>query len=237
MHSTSLQKTFRNTLLASLPANVMKPIAAHLVPIDLPRGKTLHHPGESVDTVYFLEEGICSMVVNLESGAMVEVGRIGREGFVGMAAILGAGHSPYRFFMALPGHGYSIETKTLLLHTEASLLLRNSLLRSVQSLLVQTAQTAACNRMHELPERLARWLLMCDDRIQTNDAPITQELLAMMLGTRASSISVAASGLRKSGLISYSRGSMRIQNRVGLVEAACECYQVVNNEYLRLGLL
>jgi CRP-like cAMP-binding protein len=154
-----------------------------------------------------------------------------------MSAILGGGQSPYRFFMALPGHGYAIKTKSLLLQTEASAKLRNCLLRSVQSLLVQTAQTAACNRMHGLPERLARWLLMCDDRVQTDRAPITQELLAMMLGTRPSSISVAASALQKGGLIAYSRGLMRIRNRPGLVEAACECYQVVNKEYLRLGLL
>jgi CRP-like cAMP-binding protein len=231
--------TFKNKLLASLSAGVLKLIGPHLVPVNLPNGQTLHHPGQTIDHVYFLEEGMCSMVVSLETetGAAVEVGRIGRDGFVGMAAVLGAGHSPYRFFMALPGHGYTIKSKTLLLQTEASSQLRNCLLRSVQSLLVQTAQTAACNRMHELPERLARWLLMCDDRIQADHAPITQELLAMMLGTRPSSISVAASALQKGGLISYSRGLMRIQNRAGLVEASCECYQVVNNEYLRLGLL
>jgi CRP-like cAMP-binding protein len=237
MQTTPSQKTFKNKLLASLPANAFKQIVAHLAPVTLSTDQTLHHPGRAVDTVYFLEEGICSMVVTLESGATVEVGRIGRDGFVGMAAILGAGHSPYRFFMAIPGHGFTIKANTLLLHTEASSELRNCLLRSVQSLVVQTAQTAACNRMHELPERLARWLLMCDDRIQIDQAPVTQELLAMMLGTRPSSISVAASALQKGGLISYSRGSMKIQNRVGLVEAACECYQVVNNEYLSLGLL
>ncbi len=237
MQSTSLKKTYQNNLLASLPANVLQQIETQLVPVSLPKDRTLHYPGRDVDQIYFLEEGICSMVVNLESGATVEVGRIGREGFVGMAALLGAGHSPYRFFMALPGHGYAIKTRTLLLQTEASSELRNCLLRSVQSLLVQTAQTAACNRMHGLPERLARWLLMCDDRIQTGTAPITQELLAMMLGTRASSISVAANALKKGGLISYSRGTMKIHNRVGLVQAACECYQVVNNEYLRIGHL
>jgi CRP-like cAMP-binding protein len=221
MQSTSPpQKTYKNRLLASLPADLILQIAPHLVPVNLPKDQTLHHPGRVVDRVYFLEEG-----------------RIGREGFVGMSAILGAGHSPYRFFMAFPGHGYAIKTKTLLMQTETSSKLRNCLLRSVQSLLVQTAQTAACNRMHELPERLARWLLMCDDRAQTDRAPITQELLAMMLGTRPSSISVAASALRKGGLIAYSRGLMRIRNRPGLVEAACECYQFVNNEYLRLGLL
>lgn len=236
MESRSAQKSFQNRLLASLPVSIIKQLAPHLVPVDLPKDKTLHQPCQTVDTVYFLEEGICSMIVTLETGASVEVGRIGREGFVGMAAILGAGHSPNRFFMALPGHGYSIKAKTLLVYSEASAQLRNCLLRSVQSLLVQTAQTAACNRMHELPERLARWLLMCDDRIKVQSVPITQEFLAMMLGTRPSSISVAAGVLQKSGLIAYSRGQMRIQDRAGLVKAACECYQVVNDENLRLGL-
>lgn len=237
METTPLQNTFKNRILASLRADVMRQMVAHLVPVTLSRDQTLHYPGKTIDRVYFLEVGICSMVVSLESGATVEAGRIGREGFVGMAAILGGGHSPYRFYMALPGHGYSIDTGTLLLQTEASSYLRNILLHSVQSLLVQTAQTAACNRMHELPERLARWLLMCDDRVPTHHFPITQELLAMMLGTRPSSISVAASALQKDGLISYSRGTITIENRVGLAEAACECYQVVNQESLRLGLL
>jgi CRP-like cAMP-binding protein len=222
-------------LLASLPASAIKQLAPHLVAVDLPKDKTLHNPGQTVDTVYFLEEGICSIVVTLGSGATVEVGRIGREGFVGAAAVLGAGHSPNRFFMSIAGHGYSIKAKTLLLHTDESSESRHCFLRSVQSLLVQTAQTAACNRMHELPERLARWLLMCDDRIQTDSAPITQEFLAMMLGTRPSSISVATGVLQKSGLIRYSRGRMRIQDRAGLAKAACECYQVVKDEYHRLG--
>jgi len=237
MKSVSPQKSYKNKLLASLPARIIQELAPHLVAVDLPVNRTLHHAGRTVDIVYFLEEGICSMVVTLGTGATVEVGSIGREGIVGMSALLGAGQSPSRFFMALPGHGYSIKANALLSHMEAFPLLRNCLLRSVQSLLVQTAQIAACNRMHELPERLARWLLMCDDRIQADHVPITQEFLAIMLGTRPSSISVAASQMQKSGLIQYSRGRMKIRNRAGLVEAACECYQVVNNEYLRLGLI
>jgi CRP-like cAMP-binding protein len=149
---------------------------------------------------------------------------------------LGASVSPNRFFMGLPGHGYSIKGKSLVLQMEASSLLRDCLLRSVQSLLVQIAQTAACNRMHELPGRLARWLLMCDDKIEADLAPVTQEFLAMTLGTRASSISVAASVLQKDGLIAYRRGRMKIQDRAGLAGVACECYRVVNDEYLGLGL-
>ena len=237
MKSRSIQKSFKNLILASMPAPVMEQLAPHLTAVDLPVDRTLHQPGRAVDPVYFLEEGICSMVVTLGTGATVEAVSIGREGFVGAAAILGAGHSPNRFFMALPGHGYSIKAKSLLLQMEAFPLLRDCLLRNVQSLLVQTAQMAACNRMHELPERLARWLLMCDDRIHAEHVPITQELLASMLGTRPSSISIAAGVMQKSGFIEYSRGRMKILDRTGLAGVACECYQVVKDEYLRLGLM
>jgi CRP-like cAMP-binding protein len=237
VQGTFVRKSYENRLLASLPSGVIRELAPHLAPIDLPMGQTLHSPSQNVDKVYFLEEGICSVVVTLGTGATVEVGRIGREGFVGMAAILGGRRSPNRFFMAIAGHGYSIKAKSLLLQSESSPQLRNCLLRSVQSLFVQTAQTAACNRVHALPERLARWLLMSDDSIKADHAPVTQEFLAMMLGTRPSSISVAASILQKGGLISYRRGRMKIQNRAGLEEAACECYQVVRDEYSRIALV
>jgi CRP-like cAMP-binding protein len=102
---------------------------------------------------------------------------------------------------------------------------------------VQTAQTAACNRIHELEERLARWLMMCSDRVQSDSAPITHEFLAMMLGTRRSSVILAAGILHQAGFITYSRGSVTIQNRDGLANAACECYQSVHEEYVRPGLL
>jgi len=237
MQSSSFQKPYKNRLLASLPEPVIEQLAPHLWPVDLFMNQTLHDPSQPADTVYFLEEGFCSIVVTMETGATVEVGIVGRDGFVGMAAILDAGRSPNRCFMAIPGHGYSIKARTLRAQSDASSQLRNCLLRSVQSQLVQTAQTAACNRIHTLPERLARCLLMCYDRIQADHATITQESLAMMLGTDRSSISVAAGVLQKSGLIAYSRGDMKIQDRAGLVSAACECYQVVNDECFRLGLL
>ncbi|MGB9028733.1 MAG: Crp/Fnr family transcriptional regulator [Acidobacteriaceae bacterium] len=232
-----MRRSYRNRLLASLPAALIEQLTPHLTPVDLPVHRTLQQPGEKVETVYFLEDGMCSMVVTMSSGATVEVGRIGRDGFVGAPAILDAAHTPNRCFMAIAGHGYSIKAKILQEQSEASVELRRLLLRSVQLLLVQTAQTAACNRVHELPKRLARWILMCADRIQADYAPVTQELLAMMLGTRRSSISVAASSLQDAGLIAWSRGRMTIQDHAGLEKAACECYRVVNDEYSRLGLL
>jgi CRP-like cAMP-binding protein len=237
MKSIPVPQTYKNRVLASLPAAEMKRLAPHLTPVTLRMNRTLHDPGQLVDTVYFLEQGICSHVVTMEAGNTVEVGITGRDGFVGLPAVLGTGQSLNRAFMQIPGHGYRVDAAILREQSEASGELRMWLHRSIQGLLVQTAQTAACNRVHELEERLARWLMMCHDRVQSDDLPITQEFLAMMLGTRRSTVTVAAGMLHKAGLISHSRGRVRIQNREGLTHAACECYQIIHVEYVRLGLL
>jgi len=237
MESIAVPSPYKNRVLASLPAVEMKRLAPHLCPVTLKMNRTLHDPGQTVDTVYFLEEGVCSIVVTMETGNTVEVGITGRDGFVGLPAVLGTGHSPNRAFMQIPGHGFSVKAKILCEQSEASSELRLRLQRVVQGMLVQASQTAACNRVHELEERLARWLLMCQDRVQSDLLPITHELLAMMLGTRRTTVTVAAGMLHKAGLIAYSRGHVMIQNRERLEHAACECYRVIREEYVRLGLL
>lgn len=230
-------KSFSNLTLASMPSPDLTRLTPHLSLVDLPRNQTLQESGKPIDTVYFLEQGICSIVATMAGGATVEVGIIGREGFVGLPAVLGTGQSPNRCFMQVPGHGYRVKSRILMEQVETSAALRTYLLRCVQALLTQTAQTAACNRVHGLPERLSRWLLMCHDRVQVDCVAITQEFLAMMLGTRRSSLTVAVGILQKAGLITYTRGHVTIDDRVGLQNAACECYQVVHDEYVRLGLL
>lgn len=237
MPPASVQKSYKNSLLASLPALAIQQLALHLAQVDLPRNLALQGPGQTVDTAYFLEDGVCSIVATMENGTTVEVGLIGRDGFVGISVLLGDGRSMHRSFMQIPGHGYRIKARSLKELSESSTPLRSCLLRSVQGLMVQTAQTAACNRVHELHERLARWLLMCRDRVQSDQILITQEILAMMLGTRRSSVTVAAGMLQKAGLITYTRGRVTIQNRAGLADAACECYRIVRDETVRLGLL
>jgi CRP-like cAMP-binding protein len=224
-------------VLASLPELDIERLAPHLSPVTFTRNRTLESPGRKVDTVYFLEDGICSIVATMKNGTTVEVGLTGRDGFVGIPAILGSGNSPNRCFMQIPGYGYSINAKTLIELSEGSGKLRSCLLRSVHGLFVQTAQTAACNRVHEIHERLARWLLMCHDRIQADRLLVTQEFIAMMLGTRRSTVTVAAGILQNAGLIAYARGHVTIQNHAGLADAACECYRIVHDEYIRLGLL
>jgi CRP-like cAMP-binding protein len=238
MKSPSLRRSYRNSLLASLPALAIKRLAPHLVPLTFKRNQILHDPGQTIETVYFLEDGICSIVVAMEDGSTVEVGIIGRDGFVGLPAVLGTGHTPNRSFIQLPGSGFSVAAKTLREQlSETSGELRLCLQRGIQGLLVQTAQTAACNRVHELEERLARWLLMCRDRVQADRLPITHEFLAMMLGTRRSTVTVAAGILHRAGLIEYSRGHVLILRHEGLEEVACECYGIIRDEYARLGLL
>ena len=228
---------YQNRILASLSPADIDSLAPHLSTIELPMNHPLHSPSQESGMVYFLEDGVCSIVATMENGATVEVGLIGRDGFVGMAAALGTSHLPNRCFMQIPGHGFCIKSQILIQHIKQSRELHLALLRGVQGLMVQTAQTAACNRVHELHERLARWLLMCYDRVRANPVPITQEFLAMMLGTGRSSVTVAAGALQKAGLIAFARGHVTIKNHAGLVEASCECYQVVHDEYVRLKLL
>ncbi len=229
---------YRNSLLATIPSLVRERLAAHLVPAIFERGQTLHDAGQKVDTVYFIEDGICSVVVTMADGNTVEVGIIGRDSFVGLPAVLGTGQSSNRNFIQVPGSGYSLKASILDEYlSDGSSEFRTCLFRGVQGLLTQTAQTAACNRVHELEERLARWLLMCQDRMQSDRISMTHEFLAMMLGTRRSTVTVAAGMLHKAGLIEYSRGNVTILNRPGLEEVACECYSVIHDEYVRLGLL
>jgi CRP-like cAMP-binding protein len=201
------------------------------------KDQMLHDTGQVVETAYFLEDSICSIVVAMRDGRIVEVGLIGRDGLVGLAGVVGTGRSSNRSFIQLEGTGYSVKAKILRDQYESSPELRLSVQRGVHAFLAQSAQTAACNRVHELEERLARWILMCQDRMEADKLSITHEFLAEMLGTRRSTVSLAAGILQKAGLIEYSRGVLKIQNRQRLEAAACECYAVVRDEYLRLGLL
>jgi CRP-like cAMP-binding protein len=231
------ETTYKNRLLASLPAPAIKKLAPFLLPVQLPRDFTLHAAKEPVEYVYFPEAGICSTVAAVEDGETVEVGLVGSDGFVGVPVILGAGQSPHRAFMQIAGHGFRVPVRIVTRLADELAPLRICLLRSVQAQLVQTAQTAACNRIHELHERLARWLLLCHDRVNDHQIPITQEFLATMLGTRRSSVSVAAGTLQKAGLIAVTRGRVTILDYDGLIAASCECYEVVRAETVRLELM
>jgi CRP-like cAMP-binding protein len=163
-------------------------------------------------------------------GKSVEVGLIGNEGFVGLPLLVGYRSSPTRLITQGDGSAYRCDAEVLRQLVRQCPELEQQLHRFGQRLAMQTTQIAACNRLHDVEERLARWILMTDDRILTNSLPLTQEFLGQMLGTRRSSVTVSAGILQKAGLISYTRGSVTILNRQKLEEAACDCYGIVQRQ-------
>jgi CRP-like cAMP-binding protein len=160
----------------------------------------------------------------------VEVGLIGQEGFVGLPLVGGLSTSPTRTVMQVAGSGFRISAKALGPAFEECMQLRTNLLRYSHELTMQATQVAACNRLHEVDERLARWLLMSQDRLGCDIVPLTQEFLAHMLGTRRASVTVAAGILQKAGLITYTRGAVKIKNRRSLKDATCECYGLLTRQ-------
>lgn len=227
---------YKNRILASLPRAEIARLAPHLLPLDLPSGKTLLDPGQEISHAYFLETGLASVVVAMANGSMVETGITGNDGLVGFPVLLGTKTIPTRTFMQIPGKGFKIKAQHLVDEFERAGTLRKKINKYFQANLVLTGQTAACNRLHDIAERLARWLLMCHDRMESNSFSITHEFLGHMLGTPRSTVTLAAGILHKSGLIDYSRGKVIIRDRKGLEKAACECYQTIRKEFDRLGV-
>ncbi len=226
---------YKNRILKALSKADLSRIAPHLSRVTLEQQDNLIN-GEASHG-YFMEEGIASVVVTVANGDTVEVGVIGIDGLVGLPILLGTGSAPGRTFIQIAGSGLRIEAKHLKNEYERAGNLRQHLQRYTQGFLVQTAQTAACNRLHNIEERLARWLLTCRDRIESDELRLTHDFLSQMLGAPRTTVTLAAGLLHHAGLISYSRGVVTIQNRDKLEDAACECYSIVRDEFRRLDLL
>jgi CRP-like cAMP-binding protein len=186
---------------------------------------------------YFLEDGIASVVVSLQNGDTVEVGIIGIDGVVGLPILLGTEGAPGHTFVQIAGCGHRLNANVLKTEFEQAGQLRILLLRYLQGFNVQAAQTAACNRLHGIEERLSRWLLSCHDRVSTDQLRLTHDFLSTMLGAPRTTVTLAAGLLHRAGLIDYSRGLVTIKDRAGLEGAACECYFTVRDEFRRLSLL
>ena len=229
-------KAVNNVILLSLPDEEYNLLRPHLEPAELPQYDILHEPGEKIDFGYFLNEGMTSIVALSVDGRSVEVGIVGKEGMVGMSLTVGLLRGTFRAIMQMSGSGVRIRSEVL-----QELLLCTSTLRSELSRFalvhgMQVAQLAACNRLHEIEQRLARWLLMCQDRVDSQLLPLTHEFLAQMLGTGRPSVTLAAGVLETAGLIENMRGTVKIFNRKGLEDAACECYGVIQHFNGGLGL-
>ena len=223
-----------NRLLAALPAEEYERLLPHLEPVSLSLGETVYESGERMDYVYFPTDSIVSLLYTMLDGATAEMGLVGREGVVGIALFMGGDTMPNR--AVVQGAGTVVRVKAQALQDEfrrggAFQLL---LLKYTQALITQIAQTAVCNRLHPVEKRLCRWLLMTQDRAESDTLQMTHEFIANMLGIQREAVSVAAHRLQGKGMISYVRGRIRILSRAQLEECACECYGVVRDEQDRL---
>jgi CRP-like cAMP-binding protein len=229
-----IQAVVRNRILASIPAVEFALLAPHLTHVDHELGQSLHRAGDPITYVYFIETGFISALTMLSDGQPLEIGLIGAEGVAGVSVVLGAKNSYSETMCQTGGGAYKISANDLLNVVAAAPHLRDLLLRYVHVFHVQVAQTAACNAHHDLGQRLARWLLAAHDRSGIPELSLTQDLIAIMLGVRRSTVSIAASTLQKAGVIRYQHGRITILDRVGLENAACECYEAVASEYRAL---
>ncbi|HEY0378006.1 MAG TPA: Crp/Fnr family transcriptional regulator [Pyrinomonadaceae bacterium] len=215
----------KNLILAGLPHTEYDRLLADLEPVALPSGEKLYKSGDAIEHVYFPGDGLVSLVTHMNDGTTVEVGIIGRDGMVGIPVLLGDDIAFEEAVVQIEGSAMRMRSevfKESLRGNHSPLL--TQLLLYTRALMKQVGRTAACNRIHTVEERLSRWLLMCHDRIESDELPLTQEFIAHMLGTRRASVGTAATGLQTEGLIRYSRGHISILDRPGLEEAACECY-------------
>jgi CRP-like cAMP-binding protein len=217
----------QNEILNSIPEAEFNLIVAHLESVDLPHRLILHQPGEKILHAYFLNQGLASLVILTSDGRSVEIAIVGHEGLVGTPLAVGLHRGPYRSIIQIPGSGFRIKSELLEELLPETPQLRLVLNQYVLMQGLQIAQIAACNRLHEIEQRLARWLLMCQDRVESDALPITHEFLAQMLGTGRPSVSLAAGTLQKNGIIENSRGAVKILDRVGLESSACECYGAI----------
>ena len=229
-------KPVSNVILLSLPDDEYGMIRPYLEPVELPQYDIVHEPGEKIDFAYFLNDGMMSLVALNHDGRSVEVGIVGKEGMVGMSLMMRLRRGIFRSIMQITGSGLRIKAKAFqdVLHNAPRLqaeLCHFALMHGMQ-----VAQLAACNRLHEVDQRLVRWLLMCQDRVDFQSLPLTHDFLAQMLGTGRPSVSLAAADLENAGLIENQRGTVKVLNRKSLEDAACECYGVIQHFNGGLGL-
>ncbi len=202
--------------------------------VDLPLGKSLYDPYVPLEHVYFPEDGVASLLTQLDNGIETEVATVGREGMVGLPAFFGVESVPGRAIWQVSGKALVLPTKVLRRETRQGGALNDVLRLYAQGLFTQISQSASCNRRHEIVQRCSRWLLMTHDRVNGDEFELTHEFLSKMLGVRRAGVSVAAGILQKAGLIKYSRGRITILDREGLEATSCECYRIVREEFDRL---
>jgi CRP-like cAMP-binding protein len=218
---------FGNRILSAISPDSVE--ALGLRRVDLPMKKVLYEPDAPIETVYFLEAGVASVVSVMSNGGTAEVGTFGREGMAGSVLLLGVNNVPFRYFMQIEGHGFQASAERFTAAAARHENLRNVVLRFEALLRAQTMQSTACNALHSVEQRCCRWILMTRDRVDTDDFKLTHEFLAVMLGVRRATVTEVLSPLRELKLLRSDRGTISILDRKSLEVRACECYAIVRN--------
>jgi CRP-like cAMP-binding protein len=227
-----------NNLLAALPPSDYERLVPHLKLVSLSTRQILYEAGETIAQVYFPNKAVVSIITTMEDGSTVEAGLVSNEGMVGIPIILGDNITTTTALVQIPDGAMQMDADILRSEFNRGTALQSVLLRYVQGMYTQIAQGSACNRLHKLEARLARWLLTVSDRLESEEFPLTQEFISQMLGVRRAGVTEAANILSQAGIIIYRRGQINILNREALEKTSCECYQIIEDEYVRLlGLL
>jgi CRP-like cAMP-binding protein len=223
-----------NWLLSGLSRGDYRRLAPHLEPVEFSLGQVVYEADRPQSYLYFPTTSVVSLVYTTRSGASAEMGVVGNDGVVGVALYMGGGTRPNRALVQIAGSALRMKARPLRVEFERRGRLQWLLLRYAQALLTQISQTAVCNSLHSVEQRLCRWLLLCDDRVSVGELPLTQAIMAMMLGVRREAITGAARRLQAAKCIHYSRGRIALLDRRGLESRVCECYEVVRREAERL---
>ncbi len=219
----------KNHILSALPEGDYQRLLPHLEPVEFTQGKVLYEIDQVIEHIYFPYKAMISLVTQMADGKIVEVGIVGNDGVSGVASLMGRKTSFERALVQIPDGGVRVSVALILEEFEKGGALQKILLRYMNGLMRQVSQTAACNASHTAEERLSRWLLMCQDRIESPVLNLTQEFLAEMLGTRRATVNVSAITLQSAKLIQYSRGRITVIDRPGLEAFSCECYGILKN--------
>lgn len=221
-----------NRLLAAFPTQVLELAKRDMRTVSLAQGRILYEVGAPIDTVYFPQTGLLSLLIVTESGGMIEAATVGREGAVGLHAVLGRRLSFTRVITQIGGSFIAAPVSRFAQHAAGNKEMHDIIARYTEVLWAEAQQTAACNAAHDAASRLCRWLLQSADRIGSNDVPLTQEFLAQMLGVRRTTVTLLAQTMQDKGLISYSRGRITLLDREQVEKCACECYEALRRDRL-----
>jgi len=223
-----------NRLLAALPREDVARLLPQLTPVPLALGDVLYEPDRAMAYLYFPTTAVVSLIYTMVDGTTAEMGLVGNEGVVGVALFMGGDTTPNRAIVQVAGDAFRLWAPALRAEFLRAGAVQLALLRYTQALITQISQTAVCNRLHAIEQRLCRWLLLTRDRVPSDAIQMTQEFIAHMLGVRREGVTLAARDLQEAGLIRYVRGHITILDRPGLEATACECYRVVKDEFTRL---